>query len=92
MTSVQFCFWLQGMFEISAAGSDEGHLRPQMALNADQVQCIRRHLALVFKHEIDPQAGDKGVQDVLNQIHDMKKPNHGIAPANFSENDIRYRC
>lgn len=38
MTEREFCYWLQGYFELS--GSTNG-------LTADQVECIRRHLQLV---------------------------------------------
>lgn len=59
MTSRDFCFWLQGFFEISDAGS----------LDDEQTEMIKRHLALVFKHEIDPSAGDAKHQAELNKIH-----------------------
>jgi hypothetical protein len=42
MQSRDFCFWLQGFFELSEA-SDR--------ITADQVSLIRRHLDLVFAHE-----------------------------------------
>lgn len=44
MNSIDFCFWLQGYFEIS--GTDE--------LTPDQTKVVKNHLHLVFKHEIDP--------------------------------------
>jgi hypothetical protein len=59
MTSRDFCYWLQGYFEISGA----------TAINAAQVDAIKKHLALVFAHEIDPSAGPKEYQDHLNAIH-----------------------
>lgn len=43
MKSVEFCYWLQGLFEV---GEPE-------ALNAKQTDLIKRHLAMVFVHEID---------------------------------------
>ncbi len=64
MTSVQFIFWLQGFFEISEC--DE--TTPQ-EISAEQVACIKKHLKLVFKHEIDPSYPDK---DVLDKIHNPK--------------------
>lgn len=60
MTSREFCYWLQGFFEL-------GH--PQGALNSDQVKMVKDHLALVFKHDIDPSAGDSEHQAKLNKIH-----------------------
>lgn len=61
MTSRDFCYWLQGHFEI---GGTE-------ALRADQVALIKRHLAMVFVHEIDPSFGDAKKQEALNQAHNI---------------------
>lgn len=36
MTTVEFCYWLQGLFELA---------QPRV-LSAAQVECIKRHLAL----------------------------------------------
>jgi hypothetical protein len=63
MTSRDFAFWLQGSFEIS--GSSE--------LNERQVDIIKNHLALVFKHEIDPSMGGDKHQNELNDIHKPSK-------------------
>ena len=60
MTSRDFCLWLQGFFELA---------RPN-AFDIDQTAEVKRHLALVFKHEIDPSAGNADVQTELNKIHD----------------------
>lgn len=62
MTSRDFCYWLQGHFEI--ADTDK--------LSEAQVKMIKRHLALVFKHEIDPSYG--GNQSELQAIHDGNPP------------------
>lgn len=59
MTSRDFCFWLQGIFEVG---------KPE-ALNAEATAIIKAHLALVFKHEIDPTMGEQKHQDELNVIH-----------------------
>ena len=64
MTSRDFCFWLQGFFELA----DDEHLDP------GQLGCIKRHLALVFKHEIDPSAGDAAHQEKLNEEHKPPVP------------------
>lgn len=61
MTSRDFCFWLQGYFEVSE--SDAG----VKSLSAAQVKMIKAHLNLVFKHEIDPSLG--GDKHELAQIH-----------------------
>lgn len=49
MTSRDFVYWLQGYFEImDPNGSTAFPLGPV------QTECIRKHLQLVFKHEIAP--------------------------------------
>jgi hypothetical protein len=65
MTSRDFCFWLQGHFEM------EVNRGP---LTGEQVECIRNHLALVFKHEIDPSMGPPAHQAALNAVHTPPKP------------------
>lgn len=59
MTSRDFCYWLQGLFEL---GSDK-------TLDARQTDLVKRHLAMVFLHEIDPSAGDARKQAKLNNAH-----------------------
>lgn len=49
MTSRDFVYWLQGYFEIMDPTG-----KTDFPLGALQTQCIREHLALVFKHEINP--------------------------------------
>lgn len=64
MTSRDFCFWLQGVFELG----------PPKAFDEVRTECIRKHLALVFKHEIDPSAGPPKHQAELNEIHTGSSP------------------
>lgn len=59
MQSRDFAYWLQGFFEISDAKS----------LDEKQTEQIKKHLHLVFGHDIDPSMGDKAHQDKLNAIH-----------------------
>lgn len=59
MTSVNFCYWLQGFFEISDV----------KAITPEQVKVIRNHLNMVFKHEIDPSLGDEEHQKELDAAH-----------------------
>lgn len=85
MTSRDFCFWLQGYLELSGP----------VALSKEQTECIRRHLALVFKHEIDPSAGPPSHQQALDAIH--APPQQASAPASWphgaaEHGDIRMRC
>lgn len=44
MKAVEFCYWLQGLFEIN-------HINE---LNHKQVVLIEKHLNMVFVHEKDP--------------------------------------
>ena len=61
MKSSEFCYWLQGLFELADPKS----------LDEKQTNLIKRHLALVFKHEIDPSySDDPAVLEELQQIHD----------------------
>lgn len=63
MTSRDFCYWLQGFFELAEGQSGMSH---------EQAEAVRKHLALVFKHEIDPSHGDETHQAELSAIHDGK--------------------
>lgn len=63
MTSRDFCYWLQGYFEIREADGVSVEPTPEM------LEVIRKHLALVFKHEIDPSAGPPKHQAELDEIH-----------------------
>lgn len=49
MKSRDFCYWLQGYFEIDNTGED---------LDSHKVEIIQRHLNMVFEHEIDPSFPD----------------------------------
>lgn len=60
MKSVEFCYWLQGFFELN-----ESH---NLTLTGHQVEVIKNHLNLVFVHEIDP-SYPKEQQNKLNKIH-----------------------
>ena len=82
MKTTEFCYWLQGFFELRAAGS------PVKELSGDQVDMIERHLALVFQHDIDPKQGTPEQQASLQEIHDGKKPQIGrVGPGR-----VVYRC
>ena len=62
MTSRDFCYWLQGYFEIASVNS-------KLLMNEAQIQMIKDHLSMVFAHEIDPSMGDENHQNKLNNIH-----------------------
>ena len=58
MKSVEFCYWLQGLFELGEPKS----------LNEKQTELIRRHLSMVFSHEIDRRYPPEE-QSVLEALH-----------------------
>lgn len=66
MQARDFCYWLQGHFE----------LNPTAELNAEQVETIKRHLNMVFIHDIDP-SFPFHQQDKLNAAHEGT----GVKPA-----------
>lgn len=58
MNSRDFVYWLQGRAELAEGAPTE-----------QQWNIIKRHLALVFKHEIDPSFGDEKQQTELDALH-----------------------
>lgn len=69
MTSRDFCYWLQGFFEIQHSGPCPPEPQSRYHLNDYQIDIIRNHLAMVFKHEIDPSHGDNKHQEELSKAH-----------------------
>lgn len=64
MKARDFCFWLQGYFELNGPKT----------IDEKETELIRRHLALVFKHEIDPAMGNDEHQQMLNHLHGNPVP------------------
>ena len=65
MKSEQFCYWLQGLFE----------LKNPKELDEVQVKIIKNHLKLVFLYDIDPSyTEDPRLNKIFNNIHDGKDP------------------
>lgn len=64
MTSRDFAYWLQGLFELSDITS----------LNEHQTDLVRRHLEMVFIHEIDPSfpSHQQGLLDAAHSGFIMK--------------------
>lgn len=91
MTSREFCYWLQGFFEVHDAGLKPDEVRTNDGLIGEKVRCIKQHLALVFKHEIDPSYGDAKHQEELQKIHDNVD---GLSKtvAGLVSKDTRIRC
>jgi hypothetical protein len=84
MTTEQFCFWLNGFFELRNA--DPNHKK---GLTAEQEVILLNHLYLCFKHDIDPKMGDAAHQQVLNDIH---SPQSSMFNPSSSLNDVMIRC
>ena len=61
MNTIDFCFWLQGYFELS---NDAG-------MSEAQIKTVREHLNLVFLHEIDQlrESQTTTIPSVLNSTH-----------------------
>lgn len=69
MTSREFCYWLQGWFELNKT------IDHREGATKETLEIISRHLSMVFKHEIDPSAGPKPHQDLLSAIHNANPGN-----------------
>lgn len=67
MKSRDFCYWLQGYFEIENNQPRPPEWEPR--LNGSQIKMIQNHLAMVFKHEIDPSNGTPEHNETLAKIH-----------------------
>lgn len=67
MTSRDFAYWLQGFFELNDIDKNKANVNE--VLSREQVTCIKNHLNMVFKHEIDPSHGDKDHQKKLSDAH-----------------------
>ena len=75
MTSRDFCYWLQGFFELA---------NPEAELSIEQKHIIKNHLAMVFRHEIDPSFGGKEKQEQLRKDHSGQgQTGHGQATSSF---------
>jgi hypothetical protein len=80
MTSRDFCYWLQGFFELTGTNK---------ALTKEQCKTIRAHLAMVFAHEIDPSNGTPEHRATLQDLHDNVKVEDTKPP--FGNNDFAKR-
>jgi hypothetical protein len=65
VTSRDFCYWLQGYFELDDATKN----KTDYAMTHLQMVIVRNHLKMVFAHEIDPSMGPESHQDLLSKIH-----------------------
>lgn len=76
MTSREFAYWLQGLFELADVKQ----------LDERQTAAVKAHLAMVFLHEIDPSAGPPEAQKKLSEAHG---PIGGRLPG---RDDVLLRC
>jgi hypothetical protein len=60
MTPENFCYWLQGYFELAKTSS----------FNEEQTLLIKQHLDMVFAHAIDPSLGTPEHVDKLRTLHE----------------------
>jgi hypothetical protein len=88
MLARDFCFWLQGYLEITREGDVLD------GLTKKQIECVQKHLALVFKHEIDPSEGSSSLQEALNKIHEPRPQPPGDPPGHShgEPGHVIYRC
>lgn len=63
MKSRDFCYWLQGWFELNKSTDH------REGASKETLQVIENHLAMVFKHEIDPSNGSEQHNKELNDLH-----------------------
>lgn len=89
MKTTEFCYWLQGFFEIDSVGSPNA-----VGLSPAQVDMIKRHLNLVFQHDIDPSYGPPEKQAQLQATHDgeVQKPPPPFKVPHFSPGELKVRC
>lgn len=71
MKSRDFCYWLQGYFELRAKGE---------SMTPEQVACVERHLSMVFLHEIDPSFPDGEKLDVAHSASIEPNKTPQLAP------------
>ncbi len=87
MTSRDFCHWLMGYFEVA---------KP-IRIGDKATEMIKKHLALVFIHEIDPSVPDPTgtLQDIHDGVSDEVKKafeNLKMPRPEIPAEQIVYRC
>lgn len=94
MKPENFCYWLQGYFELSWSNE----------LTQDQVNTIKNHLNLVFVHDIDPEivAESDLTAEELQAVHDGEVPPEPVMPENidvpeyeilhYTNRNVKFMC
>ncbi len=81
MKPEQFCYWLQGFFELNGNTN---------TLSPSQIRAIENHLGLVFLHTLDPEndASTTTSAETMNLFHNPDVP----TPAGALQSSTVYRC
>lgn len=87
MTSRDFCYWLQGYFEVKEG---ETTVPTDKFLTHQQVVMIRNHLAMVFKHEIDPSYKPQKIIDHQQEL--LSAHQGGIGQGKLDPSGPVYKC
>ena len=83
MTSRDFAFWLQGFFEIN------GVKKGGYEITDEQIDVIKSHLNLVFKHEIDPSLNEGKSKEEVKELQDV---HDGKIDVNYKPKSQILRC
>jgi hypothetical protein len=67
MMTRDFCYWLQGFFEINGTN----------VVTPQQIDIIKNHLNLCFEHDIDNQYPEKKKTELMD-VHDGAKPKNRV--------------
>lgn len=84
MNSIDFCYWLQGYFELSDVKK----------IDTKQTKIVKDHLNLVFLHEIDPLRESESVasKEELDAAHTGSNVTPSVNNHLFGGNDPKARC
>lgn len=82
MRSRDFCYWLQGFFEVAGKHTRPNGYNDALHITPSQAECIQKHLALVFIHEIDPSMPSNELDTVHNPM------NIGPSPSDIAKKTI----
>lgn len=89
MTSRDFCYWLQGWFELNST------IDHREGASKETLEMIQKHLNLVFYHEIDPSySSDPKKQEEMLEIHVGKPEKVEVKPLrrSFARDGKQVKC
>ena len=79
MTPEQFCYWLQGFFEIEYASNNP----EKVTLTSRQVETIKDHLKLVFNKQTPVQIPEFKEKTFEEHVDEILKDSSKLDPAPF---------